>query len=241
MKALIIGRGRMGSQIEEVLKERGFEAIALTDLQDDAFDPAWLEQADVLIDFSHPDNLNWYLPMAVENHLPVVLGTTALSEEQMQRLADSAHEIPVFQASNYSLGVSLLRILAAQAASILKGRWDIELTETHHNQKKDAPSGTALTLLEAVDPNHEYEHVFGRSGLCGARKKEIGVHALRGGTVPGDHDIHFFGPDEQVTLSHKAQSRKIFAAGAVDAADFLRRQQPGLYGMDDLLGEALNG
>lgn len=240
MKAILIGRGKMGEQIKEVLEERDHEVLALTDALDTDFDPSLFERCDVVIDFSHPDNLNWYLPILQPLGKPLVLGTTALSEEQLAALDAAAKEMPVFQASNFSLGISILSRLAAQTAAILQGRWDMEITETHHNQKKDAPSGTALTLLEAIDPNDEYEHLFGRSGLCGARKKEIGIHALRGGTVPGDHDIHFFGPDEQLTLSHKAQSRRIFANGAADAAQFLILQQPGRYNMDALVSEALN-
>ena len=147
--------------------------------------------------------------------------------------------MPVFYSANYSLGIAVLRRLAAQAADILRDSWDIEITEKHHNQKADAPSGTALALLESVDPGKSFEVVYGREGRPGPRGHEIGMHALRGGTMPGMHEVEFFGKDETLSLSHNAYSRQIFVTGAIEAAEFLKDQPAGMYNMEDLIASRL--
>ena len=193
--------------------------------------------ADVAIDFSHKSMITEVAAYIARTRAALVSGTTGYGETEMDRLRALGDCAPVIHSANYSLGVAVLRRLTAQAAEALKD-FDIEIVETHHNQKVDAPSGTAKLLLEAVDPQGECPVVYGREGFVGARpKREIGMHALRGGTVAGVHEVHFFGQDEEVTLSHRATSRRIFAAGAVAAAKKLVGKEPGFYTFDQLMFE----
>lgn len=239
MKAGIIGKGKMGQLIASTLKDNDHEVVAMADALTDA-SPEVLANADIIIDFSHRDNLAWYLDYIKEKKIPLVLGTTALGQEQIDLVDQASREIPVFFAPNYSLGVAVLSKLVKDASKILSNSgWDIEITEKHHNQKADAPSGTAIALLKAADPEGEYEVMYGRSPQSKKRGHEIGMHSLRGGTVPGYHEVEFFGPDESVSLSHNAQSRQIFVNGALEAAGFLLNQPAGLYNMEDLLAMRL--
>lgn len=235
MNIAICGRGRMGSLIAQTAVEQGNTVV-----QGDALEPGILEQAkenmDVLIDFSHPDSLEYILETIKGTPTPLVLGTTGYSDKQIERIHQEAKVRPVFFASNYSVGVAVLQQLARQAAQMLEN-WDKEIVEAHHRKKVDAPSGTALSLLEAIDPGNEYKHVFGREGHPGERGKEIGIHAVRGGSVPGDHEVLFLGEQETITLAHHAQNREIFVHGALDAARFIQNKPAGLYGMPDLIGE----
>ena len=167
----------------------------------------------------------------------VVLGTTGYARDQLRRIAQAAERIPVVHSSNYSLGVAVLRRAVSLVAPVLLANgFDAEIIETHHNQKADAPSGTAKALLNAIDPEENYERVYGRVGVPGARGHEIGIHAVRGGTVAGEHSVLFFGQDELIELRHSAASRRIFAAGAVKALQFAVGRKPGLYSIDDVLG-----
>lgn len=235
MKCAIIGKGRMGSMIKADLESRGHEVIAMADVtnKEDVLDH--LDEIEMVLDFSHPDNLNWLLARLCEKRIPLVEGTTGLAENQKEAMKTAALLMPVFYSANYSLGIAVLKRLAAQAAEVLRDTWDIEITEKHHNQKADAPSGTALALLEAVDPEKNFETVYGREGRPGPRGHEIGMHAVRGGTMPGMHEVEFFGKDETLSLSHNAYSRQIFVTGASEAAEFLKNQPAGLYDMEDLI------
>ncbi len=235
MKCAIIGKGRMGSMIKADLESRGHEVIAMADVtnKEDVLDH--LDEIEMVLDFSHPDNLNWLLARLCEKRIPLVEGTTGLAENQKEAMKTAALLMPVFYSANYSLGIAVLKRLAAQAAEVLRDTWDIEITEKHHNQKADAPSGTALALLEAVDPEKNFETVYGREGRPGPRGHEIGMHAVRGGTMPGMHEVEFFGKDETLSLSHNAYSRQIFVTGAIEAAEFLKNQPAGLYDMEDLI------
>lgn len=235
MKAIIIGQGKMGKLIAETLESKGHEVLAMGDLMHPEAVEAALTDADVILDFSHHDNLDWILPGAVKNHVPLVEGTTALTEKQMEEMEEASRTLPVFYSANYSLGIAVLKKLAAAASSILKDKWDIEIIEKHHNQKADAPSGTALMLLDAVDPENEFDHVFGRNQSSGKRGHEIGIHAIRGGSLAGCHEIELEGPDESITIAHNANSRQIFVNGAIDAAEFLVKQPDGFYTMEDLV------
>lgn len=237
MNISIIGCGRMGSLIEEEARRRGHTPVMGDCLVPDALKDA-AAKADVYIDFSHPDNLAFMLDLAKDTDAALVIGTTGYSAEQVARIEEEAKVRPVFYASNYSLGIAALKELASKAAGILKG-WDMEIVELHHNKKADAPSGTALSLLETIDPDNEYAHVFGRSGKPGPRQKEIGIHALRGGSAAGDHELLFLGDQESIRISHSAQNRQIFVNGAMDAAEFLHGKTAGLYSMRDLVGERL--
>lgn len=235
MNIVIIGKGKMGKLLKQTAMAAGHSIIG----EADAFDMAPLidnlDATDLVLDFSHPANLGWVIEAIKGKNIALVEGTTGFDKEQKDSLKELSKTNPVFYASNYSLGIALLTKLAKEAADVLKNDWDIEVVETHHNQKIDAPSGTALSIVEAIDPDEEFKRVFGREGQIGARQKEIGIMSLRGGTVAGKHEIHFFGNNEELTLSHNANSRQIFVNGAIKAAEFLKDQKPGLYNMDDLL------
>ncbi len=191
---------------------------------------------DVIIDFSRPDSLNCILDYAVKNNVPVVLCTTGLTKEDISKIEETSKTVALFRSANMSLGINVLIELVKKAAKDLEG-FDIEIIETHHNQKVDAPSGTALMLADAVkEVDDEKYYTYGREGIVGKReKKEIGIHAVRGGTVVGEHDVRFYGIDEKITLSHQATDRNVFAVGAVKAAIYLATKKNGLYNMSDVL------
>ena len=240
MKALIIGTGKMGQLIAKTLKDQGHDVLGMGDVLNPSEIMGNIDQADVIFDFSHPDNLNWIAPLAAEHQVALVEGTTALSTDQKILLSETAKAVPVFFTANYSLGIAVLKKLTSIASKILKDQWDIEILEKHHNQKADAPSGTALMLLEAADPDHEFDHVFGRNPQSKKRGKEIGVSAMRGGRIPGYHEVDFEGSEESLSLSHNANNRQIFVNGAINAANYLLNQKPGLYDMDQMVESALN-
>lgn len=196
--------------------------------------------ADVVIDFSVAGAVDRMLSDCIEKSLPVVLCTTGLSEEQLQRVRDAAERIAIVKSANMSLGINLLLKLVRDAAPLLKASgFDIEIVERHHRRKLDAPSGTALMLADAARDALDCEtpYVFDRSGRKMQRPAdEIGISAVRGGTIVGDHDVIFAGTDEVITLSHSAYSRAVFAKGALAAARFLKGREPGLYTMNDVIG-----
>lgn len=235
-KLFLAGTGKMGQMIAGLAKEQGIEVVGTADVNTvDALKSA-VVQADAVIDFSHRDMLEPLAEFVKRNRLPLVCGTTGLEEHHRAILKELSCEVPVLYSANFSVGIAVLRHVAAQAAAALGEDFDIEIVETHHNQKVDAPSGTAKILLDAVNPNGEYTPAYGRQGMCGARtKKEIGVHALRGGTVAGEHVVRFFGKEEEIALSHRADSRRIFAAGALKTAQLLCGKAPGLYTLEDVL------
>jgi 4-hydroxy-tetrahydrodipicolinate reductase len=194
--------------------------------------------ADVLIDFSSPKALPGLLEAASERKLPLIVATTGLSAEDKGLLAGHAREIPIFVSANMSLGINLVRELIQQAAAVLGQGFDIEIVEKHHNLKKDSPSGTALLLAEALNEvflgNRKF--VYGRHAASQLRDVgEIGIHAVRGGTIVGEHEVLFAGKDEIVELRHTAYSRQIFARGALQAARYLVGKPPGLYGMKEMI------
>lgn len=205
------------------------------------FNPADFHgKADVIIDFSHPAALETILDYAVTRQIPAVIATTGLNSKQINFINKASRVIPVFFSANMSIGVSLITELAEKAARVLGGSFDIEIVEKHHNQKIDAPSGTALMLANAISaelkrtPDYEYDRHAKRAPRG---KNEIGIHAVRGGTITGEHEIIFAGHDEIVTISHSARSKQIFAAGAVNAAVFIKTKPAGLYAMKDLVAE----
>lgn len=195
-------------------------------------------EADVIIDFSHPQALEPLLKMAVARRLPTVVATTGLHTAQIERLREAAKEIPVFFSFNMSLGVNLMVELAKTAARVLGADFDIEIIEKHHNKKIDAPSGTALMLADGISTvlPDEPPYVYDRHSQRKPRSKnEIGIHSLRGGTIVGEHEVVFAGKDEIVTISHSARSKQVFATGALNAAAFLVGKPAGLYNMSDLI------
>jgi 4-hydroxy-tetrahydrodipicolinate reductase len=199
---------------------------------------ACTEEADVVIDFSSPKALPGLLEAAVRKRLPVIVATTGHAPEDEERLARAAEKIPVFKSANMSLGINLMSELAQKAASVLGESFDIEIVERHHNLKKDAPSGTALLLADAVNEVFlgSRHYVFGRHGRDELRQKpDIGIHAVRGGSIVGEHELLFAGKDETLELRHTAASRQVFALGALQAARFLRGKPPGLYSMKEMI------
>ena len=234
--AIVIGgNGRMGRLVREALLARGFELVGSYDVDDIAELDEVAPAADVAVDFSAPAALPHVLAYARRTGAAVVSGATGYDADQLAGLRALGETNRVIWSSNYSLGVAALRRATALVAEALEG-WDVEIVETHHNQKVDAPSGTAKALLAAVDPAGERPVVDGRSGIVGARVPgEIGMHALRGGTVAGTHEVHFFGTDEEVCLTHRAASRQIFVAGAVTAAERLLQRPVGFYDFDGLM------
>ena len=235
MKLAIIGNGRMGKMIGAVCeKDDAFEVAGYVG----PGDYARLDEivgAEAAVDFSYPGNLEMVLADATARKLPLVIGTTGLTAEQGDMIRAASDMIPIVWANNFSTGVTVLTRLARMAAQALSEDFDIEITETHHNQKEDAPSGTAKRWLSAVDPTGEYEVTHGREGRPGNRGREIGMHALRGGTVAGEHSVYFFGGMEEIELRHRADSREIFARGALRAVAFAAKAKPGLYDMEDVL------
>ena len=194
--------------------------------------------ADVIVDFSHPSCLEPLLQYAIGHSLPAVIATTGLSQEQVEAIHQASRKIPILFSANMSLGVILLAELAKKAAAVLGGQFDIEIIEKHHNQKLDAPSGTALLLADAISsqlknpPRYEYDR---HSKRAKRGKNEIGIHSVRGGTIVGEHQVLFAGRDEVITLSHTAMSKEVFATGGINAALFLANRQPGLYNMGNLI------
>jgi 4-hydroxy-tetrahydrodipicolinate reductase len=223
---LIAPAGRMG------------RAIAAATADDARFEIDQ-EHGDVLVDFSSPAALPASLERAQTAAIPILVGTTGLDELAERRIAAATDHVAVLQAPNTSLGVALLSDLVERAAAVLGTAWDIEVLEMHHRMKADAPSGTALILGEAAARGRgvPLQAERARDGT-GLRREEgsIGFAALRGGTVAGDHDVIFAGPEERLILSHRAESRMIFARGALAAARFLHRRGPGLYSMRDVIG-----
>ncbi len=196
------------------------------------------QKPDVIIDFSHPSALNDLLSYGKMNNVPLVIATTGYNDEERGRITAAAAQIPIFFTFNMSLGINLLAELARKAARVLGSQFDVEIVEKHHNMKKDAPSGTAIMLAEAINEemSGRGRFVYDRHSVRKPRDKdEIGIHSVRGGTIVGEHEIIFAGHDEVITLSHSAQSREVFAAGAVNAAVFLPGKPAGLYTMSDLI------
>lgn len=195
-------------------------------------------RADVIIDFSHPSTLEKLLKYAIQSNTPAVISTTGLSEEQINMIHTASKKIPIFFSANMSLGVNLIRELAVKATKVLGSNFDIEIIEAHHNQKIDAPSGTALMLADAIAKEMPLEatYEFDRHSKRAKREKnEIGIHAVRGGTIVGEHEIMFAGRDEIIKISHSAMSKEIFATGSINAALFLCGKPAGLYSMSDLI------
>ena len=197
------------------------------------------EKPDVIIDYSHPSCLSSLLEYCKTNGTPVVLATTGYSDEQISEIKKAASQIPVFFSWNMSLGINLLVELAKKATAILGDKFDIEIVEKHHNQKIDAPSGTALMIANAINEtrNNEMNYVYDRHSQRKKREdNEIGIHSVRGGTIVGVHEVLFAGNDETITISHSAASKTVFAEGSVNAAIFIKKKEAGLYDMNSIIG-----
>ncbi|MBQ9728790.1 MAG: 4-hydroxy-tetrahydrodipicolinate reductase [Clostridia bacterium] len=238
--------GKMGGNVLSLLSEDA-EAVAVcgVDLYPKEIGipvytsfPCVQEQADVIIDFSSADNLKERLEYAKTNGLGIVLASTGFTTEDLAMIDEYASSVAIFKTANLSLGVNLMQALCKTAAEVLGEKFDVEIVERHHNLKKDAPSGTALMLAQSVNEafDSKKRYVEGRSGMVGARESsEIGIHAVRGGTIVGEHEVMFAGEDEIITITHSARSKRVFAAGAIRAAKFLQGKPAGRYEMKDLL------
>ena len=238
--------GKMGNAVARCCKEdENLKIIAGVDRAEMLCDfPVYKSFDDVnvvpevIIDFSHISVLDSLLAFAINNNIPVILATTGYNNEQISKIKDTANKIPVFFTANMSLGVNLLCSLAKSAAKILDDKFDIEIIEKHHNQKIDAPSGTALMLANAVNEvfDDKYTYEYDRHSKRQKRtKSEIGIHAIRGGTIVGEHEVIFAGSNEVITISHTAASREIFAAGAIRAAVYMKDKNIGYYTMSDVI------
>ncbi|MBE6907193.1 MAG: 4-hydroxy-tetrahydrodipicolinate reductase [Ruminococcaceae bacterium] len=249
MKRILLSgcNGKMGRMITACVRERNdCTIVAGIDISGTVLDayPVFTSlaecsvESDVIIDFSHPSALGPLLEYAVSAHVPAVIATTGLSAAQIALIHEKSKEVPLFFTFNMSLGVNLLAQLAKKAASVLGDQFDIEIIEKHHNQKIDAPSGTALMLADAVSSAlaNEPQYIYDRHAIRKKRSKdEIGIHSVRGGTIVGEHEVIFAGRDEVITLSHSAASKEVFAVGSINAALFLCDQENGLYDMGNLV------
>lgn len=240
--------GKMGQVISKIVEEDpNTEMVAGIDVFDDGHNsyPVFKNiselniQADCIIDFSTASAVDGLLDYCVNNNVPCVLCTTGLSEAQLERVSMASKNVAILKSANMSLGINLLlKILKDAAAVLVPAGFDIEIVEKHHNLKLDSPSGTALALADSINEefDNEYEYVFDRSQRREKRPaKEIGISAVRGGTIVGDHDVIFAGNDEVITFSHTAYSKAIFGKGAVSAAKFLAGKPAGMYDMSNVI------
>jgi 4-hydroxy-tetrahydrodipicolinate reductase len=239
--------GKMGKVVQSVVSTRdNCEIVAGVDKFNDNSAPFPVysslsevkEEADVVIDFSNPSLLDDLLAFGKRTNTALVIATTGYDECQKKKIADASKDCAVFFTYNMSIGINLLANLAKKAVEVLGNDFDIEIIEQHHNQKIDAPSGTALMLADAISEEFEnpMKYEYDRHSKREKRtKEEIGIHSIRGGTIVGEHSILFAGRDENITLSHSARSKEVFAVGAVNAALFMKDKTPGMYDMGELV------
>lgn len=243
--------GRMGQAIVRACEQSSdLRVVAGVDVNADAIAPAcafpvyasvadFPDKADVIVDFSHHTALPSLVDYAVRTNTPLVVATTGHTEEETGAMKDASEKVAIFFSRNMSIGINLMIELCKTAAKTLGVAFDVEIIEKHHNQKLDAPSGTALMIAEGIAEERETtEFVYDRHAVRKKREaSEIGIHAIRGGTIVGEHDAIFAGKDEIVTISHTASSREVFAEGALRAAAYLAGKSAGLYDMSDLIRE----
>lgn len=240
--------GKMGNAVTRIAgQQETVKIVAGYDIntQSDSF-PVYdslddvKEKIDCIIDFSHPALFDSIIEYAKVSKIPAIICTTGLSKEQVSKLEFYSKETPIFFSANMSIGVNLIMDLVCRASKILDGSFDIEIIEKHHNQKLDAPSGTALAIADAISETVSFnpKYMFDRHSVRQKRgKNEIGIHAVRGGNIVGEHTVIFAGNDEVIEIKHAATSKEVFAVGAVRAAMFMYGKEPGLYNMTDLVKE----
>lgn len=244
MKIIIWGiSGKMGKMVREIAETMGIKVVAGVDVGPQQGINVYsvdglTESADCIIDFSRPEALDDIMEYARKQKTPVVFCTTGYSTGQLNAIAELSKTIPVFKSANMSVGINVMSRLLKQAAKALPDT-DIEIIEQHHRQKVDAPSGTSLMLLDSINSQlpKKREPVYGRMDKDKKRGQEIGIHAIRGGTITGDHSVMFIADEEIITLTHSASSRAVFARGALRAAVYIASKPAGLYNMDDLLSK----
>ena len=248
-KIIMLGcNGRMGQMITDMVKQDDEctigAGIDIVDNRDNGY-PVYTKladcdvEADAIIDFTSATDFESRMDYAVDKQIPIIVCSTGLSEEQMDYLKKASEKVAVLKSANMSLGINLLMKLLKEAAVKLAGDgFDVEIVEKHHNQKLDAPSGTALALADSINEamDDRYEYVYDRSQVRQKRdKKELGISAVRGGTIVGEHEVIFAGTDEVITFKHTAYSRAVFAKGSITAAKYLKGKAAGLYDMSDVL------
>lgn len=242
--------GHMGQTITELVKEDSdCQIVAGIDLRDNRENgyPVFESladcdmEADVIIDFSNAQGIDDLVSEAIKKKIGIVLCTTGLTQEQLELVNKSAQYIPILRSANMSLGINTLCKLVKAAANVLvNANFDVEIVEKHHNQKLDAPSGTALALADAINEefNQSFDYIYDRSKRREKRgKKELGISAVRGGTIVGEHEVIFAGIDEVIELKHTAYSKAVFAKGAISAAKYLAKKESGMYNMHDVVAE----
>ncbi|GAA2899417.1 4-hydroxy-tetrahydrodipicolinate reductase [Enterococcus pseudoavium] len=240
--------GRMGQVLQTLIAQQS-EMQVVAGIDREAFEAdfptyqsieACQETADVVIDFSHYSAVPAVLTYCAAKKMPVVIATTGLPDAVKEQLVQTSQQTAVFFSANMSLGINLLAKAIREITPVLEDEFNIEIVEKHHNQKKDAPSGTALLLADAVNDAvvEKKTYIYGRHGNDLENPlSELGIHAVRGGTIPGEHTVIYAGPDEVIELNHLALSRNIFASGAVKAAKYVSQKAPGLYDMEQLIDE----
>lgn len=242
--------GKMGKMISEVAKSlpdvkitAGIDKFA-SNLNSDY--PVFnsinecIIEADVILDFSRPEALEDLLIFAKDKKLPLVLCTTGYTAEQLNKISDAANTLPLFRSANMSIGINVINSVLKKISALLFENYDIEIIEKHHNQKVDSPSGTALLLANTIKDSipEETEFVYGREGIAKRTHKEIGIHAVRGGSIVGEHEVIFAGQGEIIQLQHSALSREVFAVGTLKACKFMYGKKAGLYSMDDVVSNS---
>lgn len=252
IKIILSGcNGKMGKVISNLVQSSNEFCISSgidKNLSSDSFYPIFSNildagvEGDVILDFSRPDSLDNLLTYAKTKNLPLVLCTTGYSEEDLTKINNASKEIPIFRSANMSIGINILNNILNNISAFLYKDFDIEIIEKHHNQKVDSPSGTALLLGNTIKASidEETKYVHGREGLAKRQHKEIGMHAVRGGSIIGDHEIIFAGQGEVIELKHSAISRDVFAIGALKACGFMYKKGNGLYNMDDVISSYAN-
>lgn len=192
---------------------------------------------DVILDFSRPDTLDDLISYGKSNNIPIVLCTTGYSDDQLQKISDTSKEIPMFRSANMSIGINVIANVLKNISKLMYENFDIEIVEKHHNQKVDSPSGTALLLADAIKDSipDDINYIYGREGISKKKHNEIGIHAVRGGSIVGEHDVIFAGSGETIEIKHTAISREVFAIGALKACIFMNGKPSGMYSMNDVI------
>ncbi|KAJ50446.1 4-hydroxy-tetrahydrodipicolinate reductase [Clostridium tetanomorphum] len=247
VKVILCGcNGKMGKVITETLNSfpeinivAGIDKTSNSKVSYPIFDSIdqCSVESDVILDFSRPDALDSLISYCKRNNLPLVLCTTGYSQEQIDKITSTSKEIPIFRSANMSIGINIVNSILKNISEKLYKNFDIEIIEKHHNQKVDAPSGTALLLANTIKDSipEKTEFNYGREGLSKRNPNEIGIHAIRGGSIVGEHQIIFAGIGETIEISHNAISREVFAIGALKACEFMKSKSVGLYDMDNVI------
>ncbi|RQD70030.1 MAG: 4-hydroxy-tetrahydrodipicolinate reductase [Tindallia sp. MSAO_Bac2] len=238
MNLLVWGKtGKMGKMIINMAKDDPYwHQVQGISSYDDS--ESYLLKPDVVIDFSHPTALDNVLKYVEKRKCSLVIGTTGYNDDELKKIEKAAESVPLVYATNMSLGMNLMFSMVEKVASVLKNSADIEVVETHHNRKKDAPSGSARSIVESIEKGlgEKRSHVYGREGQCPRNLGEIGIHSVRGGSIVGRHEASFIHDLESITLVHEAHNPSVFAKGALEAAKFALNADAGLYNMKDVLG-----